>query len=86
MFSLGSIEALDVGPRKMCTLLYIQPDAVQAGRVALAMNKPITFFETVTGALAHAGQYNKNDQASPAAILWPDKERQWAPLLPVVVE
>ena len=27
-----------------------------------------------------------NEQASPAAMLWPDKERQWEPLLPALRE
>ncbi|MFZ2616095.1 MAG: hypothetical protein WBV59_20215 [Anaerolineae bacterium] len=50
------------------------------------MNEPNTFLDALSAALQHAGQYNKNDQCRPAAILWPDKERQWEPLLPIVVE
>jgi hypothetical protein len=39
-----------------------------------------TFLFEVTRALEHAGEYNAHDQVAPAAILWPDKERQWEPL------
>ncbi|MCW5859034.1 MAG: BREX-1 system phosphatase PglZ type B, partial [Caldilineales bacterium] len=39
---------------------------------------------TLVIALQRAGDFNKNDQAPPAAILWPDKERQWEPLLPAL--
>lgn len=35
-------------------------------------------------ALRRAGSYNRNDQAPPVAVLWPDKERQWLPLLPLL--
>ncbi|MFZ1596661.1 MAG: hypothetical protein WAW26_12460, partial [Anaerolineae bacterium] len=48
------------------------------------MSEPTTLLDALTAALARAGQYNKNDQCPPAAILWPDKERQWEPLLPVL--
>ena len=45
------------------------------------MGEPNTFLDGLTMALARAGDFNKNGQARPAAILWPDKERQWEPLL-----
>lgn len=32
--------------------------------------------------LAHAGEYNAQDQTAPAVILWTDKDRQWEPLAP----
>jgi hypothetical protein len=48
------------------------------------MTDSITFLDALVAALQRAGQYNKNDQCPPAAILWPDKERQWAPLLPAL--
>jgi hypothetical protein len=41
-----------------------------------------TLFDALVDALRAAGAYNKQDQAPPAAVLWPDKERQWEPLLP----
>lgn len=41
-----------------------------------------TFIEAVAVALREAGAYNRDDQARPAAVLWPDRERQWEPLLP----
>ena len=46
----------------------------------------VTFLDALINALLHAGLYNKNDQVAPAAILWPDKERQWEPLLPMLRE
>lgn len=46
------------------------------------MSQPSTLLDALGEALSQAGQYNKDDQAAPAAILWPDKERQWAPLRP----
>lgn len=33
-------------------------------------------------AIEGAGQYNRNDQTPPAAVLWTDKEREWEPMLP----
>jgi len=42
--------------------------------------------ETVLAALVRslrgATAYNRNDQTPPAAVLWPDGDRQWQPLLP----
>lgn len=47
-----------------------------------ASTKPTgTFVDAVVTALERAGRYNRNDQSPPAAVLWPDKERQWEPLL-----
>ena len=45
------------------------------------MSDPSVFLDAVASALERAGQYNKDDHMAPAAILWPDKERQWEPLL-----
>jgi hypothetical protein len=50
------------------------------------MTDSMTFFDALVVALQRAGSYNKNDQTPPTAGLWPDKERQWAPLLPIVIE
>jgi len=44
----------------------------------------ITFLDALVEALRRAGSYNRNDQEPPAAVLWPDKERQWVPLLPLL--
>src|SRR5690348_14519848 len=43
-----------------------------------------TFLDALIQAIERAGAYNKNDQVPPAAVLWPDKERQWEPLLPLL--
>ncbi len=48
------------------------------------MNEPRTFLDALVATLARTSQYNQNDQVAPAAILWPDKERQWEPLIPVL--
>ena len=42
----------------------------------------MTFADAVVEALRQAGQYNRNDQISPAAVLWPDEDRLWEPLIP----
>mgnify|MGYP006286877591 CR=1 FL=1 len=31
-------------------------------------------------------EYNSNVQVPPAALLWPDKEEQWRPLIPSLTE
>ncbi len=46
------------------------------------LDQPTTVIEALAAALLRAGAYNKDDQARPAAVLWPDRERQWEPLLP----
>jgi len=40
--------------------------------------------DALAQALTRAGLYNSNDQIAPVAVLWPDKEGQWAPLLPAL--
>jgi hypothetical protein len=40
-----------------------------------------TVLEAVVLALQKAAEYDKNDQAAPAAVLWPDKNREWEPLV-----
>ena len=39
-----------------------------------------TVLDAVVDALRAAAAYDKNDQAAPAAVLWPDKNREWEPL------
>lgn len=41
-----------------------------------------TFLDALVEALRDARQFNQNDQVPPAAILWPDEDRQWQALLP----
>ena len=43
---------------------------------------PRTFLDALVDAVQAAGAYNRQDQARPAAVLWPDKDRQWVDLLP----
>ncbi len=48
------------------------------------MNETSTYLDALATAIIHASDFNMNDQTPPAAILWPDKERQWEPLLPAL--
>lgn len=43
--------------------------------------EPRTFLESLARALRTAASYNSADQVAPAAVLWPDGERQWEPLV-----
>jgi hypothetical protein len=40
-----------------------------------------TMLDAVLASFKSAGDYNRNDQVAPVAILWTDKDRQWEPLL-----
>ena len=44
----------------------------------------MTVLDAIIQSLSRAGEYNRDDQVAPAVILWPDKERQWEPVLPVL--
>ena len=48
------------------------------------MKEQITFLDALIDALQAAGVYNKNDICPPAAVLWPDQDRQWELLLPLL--
>jgi hypothetical protein len=41
-----------------------------------------TVLDVLVERLRGAATYNKQDQTPPAAVLWPDKERLWQPLVP----
>src|SRR5438094_6635046 len=45
-----------------------------------------TFLDALAEAIRAAATYNKQDQTPPAAVLWPDAERQWLTLLPALHE
>ncbi|MGV8040232.1 MAG: hypothetical protein AB2L07_09180 [Thermoanaerobaculaceae bacterium] len=45
------------------------------------MREVTTVLDALVAALKAAGEYNRNDQVAPAAVLWPDGERRWEPLL-----
>ncbi|WP_156380514.1 MULTISPECIES: BREX-1 system phosphatase PglZ type B [unclassified Rhodococcus (in: high G+C Gram-positive bacteria)] len=47
----------------------------------MSADDPTTFAEAVALALATAGKYNRNDKVAPVAIIWPDPDNAWAPLL-----
>jgi hypothetical protein len=44
----------------------------------------ITFMDALVTAIQQAGIYDKNDQTPPAAVLWPDKERNWESIIPAL--
>ncbi len=46
------------------------------------MSEAAALLDALAEALRNIGQYNKDDQAPPAAIRWTDRERQWSALLP----
>jgi hypothetical protein len=46
----------------------------------------MTVLDALIQSLSRAGEYNRDDQVPPAVFLWPDKERQWEPLMPVLRE
>lgn len=52
--------------------------------MAMTNIQPFSLEDALVQALRSAGHYNLNDQIPPAAILWPDKARQWEVLLPAL--
>ena len=46
----------------------------------------MTLLDALIQSLSRAGEYNRDNQVAPAVILWPDKERLWEPVLPVLRE
>jgi len=40
-----------------------------------------TVLDALVRAMRGAADYDKNDQAAPAAVLWPDRNREWEPLV-----
>ena len=49
-------------------------------------SQPQTFLHALIDAIEAAGSYNTQDQAPPVAVLWPDEDRQWEALVPLVRE
>jgi hypothetical protein len=46
------------------------------------MTSSISVLDSVLGALQRAADYNRDDVAPPAAVLWPDEKREWEKLVP----
>ncbi|HND00267.1 MAG TPA: BREX-1 system phosphatase PglZ type B, partial [Myxococcota bacterium] len=44
----------------------------------------MTLLETLIQRIRKAGEHNRNAEVAPAVILWPDRDRQWEPLLPAL--
>lgn len=47
---------------------------------------PTTLLDAIEQALAEAATYNERSRVAPAAILWTDAKKEWAPLLPQLRE
>jgi hypothetical protein len=48
------------------------------------MNEDATFLDVLVKAIKAAGHFQPEREIAPAAILWPDGEREWEPLLPTL--
>jgi hypothetical protein len=46
----------------------------------------MTVLDAIIQSLSRSAEYNRDDQVAPAVILWPDKEPQWEPLMPMLRE
>lgn len=44
----------------------------------------MTLIEALIHSFSRAGEYNRDDQAAPAVVLWPDKDRHWEAVLPLL--
>ena len=51
-----------------------------------AVSRARTFLDALADSIEAASAHNRQDQARPAVILWPDKDRQWEALLPLLKE
>ncbi len=49
-----------------------------------ARDHSLTVREALLKALAKTAAYNQNHQVPPVAVIWPDKEKQWLPLAPLL--
>lgn len=50
------------------------------------MDEQTTFLDALVATIKRASNYNRNDQVPPTVVLWPDKDRQWEGLLPLLRE
>jgi len=46
------------------------------------MTSPTSVLDSILGAIQKAADYNSDDVAPPAAVLWPDEKREWEKLVP----
>jgi hypothetical protein len=46
----------------------------------------MTVLDAIIQSLSRAGEYDRDERVAPAGVLWPDKDRRWEPLLPMVRE
>ena len=51
-----------------------------------AVSRTRTFLDALADAIESASSHNRQDQVSPAAVLWTDEARQWEELLPLLKE
>ena len=45
-----------------------------------------TFLDALADAIEAASAYNRQDQAPPVTVLWPDNDRQWDDLVPLLMD
>ena len=45
-----------------------------------------TFLDALVDEIEAASAYNRQDQEAPAAVLWPDRERVWKDILPLLMD
>ncbi len=50
------------------------------------MSETTTFLDALVEAVRRAGRYNSAELSPPLAILWPDGEREWEPLVPLLCD
>ena len=78
------------GPRWLRTVerraLYLGPEARrQEGKDGMTtVYRTRTFLEALADAIESASSHNRQDQVTPAAVLWTDEARQWEELLPLL--
>ena len=48
------------------------------------MDKPTTVLQTLVGAIRRSKAFNPEIEVAPACILWPDRDRQWETVIPLL--
>ena len=66
--------------------VYLRLGLKSSRESIIAQLWPMTVLDSLIQSFNRAGEFNRDDQVAPAVILWPDKERQWEPVLLVLRE
>jgi hypothetical protein len=48
----------------------------------MAISSELTIFDSLLASLQKAADYNRDDTERPAAVLWPDENKEWESLIP----